>query len=38
MEQIEASGMDAVICANFTPSSLPEPEDFVKDVLVDTLG
>ena len=39
MEQIEASGMDAVICANFTPEFASQnPEDFVKDVLVDTLG
>ncbi len=39
MEQIEASGMDVVICANFTPEfASQQPEDFVKEVLVDTLG
>lgn len=38
MEQIEASGMDVVICANFTPEfASQQPEDFVKEVLVDTL-
>jgi len=39
MEQIEASGMDAVICAKFTHEFASQhPEDFVKDVLVDTVG
>ncbi len=39
MEQVEASGMDAVICAKFTHEFASQnPEDFVKDVLVDALG
>ena len=38
MEQIEASGMDAVICARFTPEFASQnPDDFVKNILVDTL-
>ncbi|MGA2193268.1 MAG: bifunctional riboflavin kinase/FAD synthetase, partial [Nitrospirota bacterium] len=39
MERIEASGMEVVICAKFTPefASL-NPEDFVRDVLVDSVG
>ena len=39
MEQIEASGMDAVICARFTPEFASQnPEDFVRDVLVGGVG
>src|SRR5512143_2022942 len=39
MEQIEATGMDVVICAKFTPEFASQnPEDFVRDVLVDTIG
>jgi len=39
MALIEASGMDAVICAKFTPEFASQnPEEFVKNVLVDTLG
>jgi len=39
MAQIEASGVDAVICANFTPEFASQnPEDFVSDVLVGAVG
>jgi len=39
MEQIEAAGMDAVICARFTPEFASQnPEDFVREVLVDKIG
>ncbi|MBI5695142.1 MAG: bifunctional riboflavin kinase/FAD synthetase [Nitrospirae bacterium] len=39
MEQIEASGMDVVICAKFTPEfAALHPEDFVREVLVGTVG
>ncbi|HLB25493.1 MAG TPA: riboflavin biosynthesis protein RibF, partial [Nitrospirota bacterium] len=39
MEQIEAAGMDAVICAHFTPAFASQnPEDFVRDVLVGAVG
>ncbi len=39
MEQIEAAGVDAVICANFTPEFASQnPEDFVSNVLVGTIG
>jgi len=39
MALIEASGMDAVICAKFTPEFASQnPEEFVRDVLVRTLG
>lgn len=39
MEQIEASGMDLVICAKFTPEFASQnPEDFVREVLVGTIG
>lgn len=39
MEQVEALGMDAVICAKFTHEFASQhPEDFVKDVLVGSLG
>ena len=39
MEQIEASGMDAVVCAHFTPEFASQaPEEFVREVLVETVG
>lgn len=39
MEQIEASGMDVVICAKFTPEFASQnPDDFVREVLVGTVG
>lgn len=39
MEQIEAAGMDAVICARFTPEFASQnPDDFVREVLVDKIG
>lgn len=39
MEQIEAAGVEIVICAKFTPEFASQnPEDFVRDVLVGALG
>ncbi len=39
MERIEAEGMDAVICAKFTPEFASQnPEDFVRDVLAGAIG
>lgn len=39
MELIELSGMDAVICAHFTPEfASQKPEEFVREVLVDAIG
>ncbi len=39
MEQIEAAGVDAVICARFTPQFASQnPGDFVDNVLVGAIG
>jgi len=39
MAQIEAAGMEVVVCAKFTPEFASQnPEDFVKDVLVGAIG
>ena len=39
MAQIEATGMDVVLCAKFTPEFASQnPEDFVKDALVGSMG
>ena len=39
MDQIEAAGVDVVLCAKFTPEFASQnPEDFVSEVLVGALG
>ena len=39
MAQIEAAGVDVVLCAKFTPEFASQnPDDFVKEVLVGALG
>jgi len=39
MELIEKQGIDVILCLDFTPElARVEPEDFVRDILVDKIG